>query len=74
MVFLNRLTSDGKHPVQDCENMLLAIQMQLSEKRKTFSEFFVPFLESTSNFRHLEEIDGCHRSCVPEIIDCVNLN
>ena len=59
-VFLNTLTADGKYPVQDCENLLLAIQMQLSEKRKTFPESFVPFLESTSNFKYFEKKDdGC---------------
>ena len=44
---LNTLTSDGKYPVQGCENVQLQIQMQLSEKRKTISEFFAPFLDST---------------------------
>ena len=44
---LNTLTSDGKYPVQGCENVQLPIQMQLSEKRKTISEFFAPFLDST---------------------------
>ena len=44
---LNTLTSDGKYPVQGCENVQLPIQMQLSEKRKTLSEFFAPFLDST---------------------------
>ena len=34
-VFLNRLTADSKYPVQDCENLQLPIQMQLSQK-KTF--------------------------------------
>ena len=34
-VFLNRLTADSKYPVQDCENLQLHIQMQLSQK-KTF--------------------------------------
>ena len=30
--------------------------MQLSEKRKkVFFEFFVPFMESTSNFKHFEK-------------------
>ena len=29
--------------------------MQLSQKRKNYSEFFVSFLESTSNFKDLEE-------------------
>ena len=56
-VFVNTLPVDGKYPVQGCENLQLPIQMQLSEKRKTFSEFFVPFLESTSNFKHFEGKD-----------------
>ena len=59
-VFVNTLTADGKYPVQGCENLQLPIQMQLSEKRKTFSEFFVPFLESTSNFKHFEKKDDGH--------------
>ena len=60
VVFVYTLTSDGKYPVQGCENLQLPIQMQLSEKRKTFSEFFVPFLESTSNFKHFEKKDDRH--------------
>ena len=46
-IFVNTLTADGKYPVPCSENLQLPIQMQLSEKQKTFSEFFVPFLEST---------------------------
>ena len=46
-VFFNTLTADGKYPVQGCANMHLPIQMQLSEKQKTFSRIFVPFLETT---------------------------
>ena len=45
-VFVNTLTPDAKYDVQDCENFQLPIQIQLSEKRKTLSEFLVPFLES----------------------------
>ena len=40
-VFVNILTADGEYPVQDCENVPFQIKMQLSEKRKTFSQFFV---------------------------------
>ena len=54
-VFLNILTADGKYRVQGCGNMQLPIQMQLSEKQKIFSEIFIPFLESTSNFKHFEK-------------------
>ena len=60
LVFVNRLTADGKYAVHDCDNLQLSIQMQLSEKRKNFSQFFVPFLESTSNFEHFEKKDDCH--------------
>ena len=54
-VFLYTLSSDGSYPVQGCENLQLPIQMQLSEKQKTFSRFFLPFLESSSNFKHFEK-------------------
>ena len=60
-VFVNTLTADVKYPLQDCENLQLPIQMQLFGKRKKFSEFFVPFLESTSNFKHFEKKDDCHK-------------
>ena len=43
-VFVNTLISDGSYPVPGCENLQLPIQMQLSEKQKTFSEFFFHFL------------------------------
>ena len=54
-MFVNTLTADCKYPVQGCENLQLPIQMQLSEKRKTAYEFFVLYLESTSNFKHFEK-------------------
>ena len=60
VVFVNWLTADGKYPVQDSENLLLPIKMQLSEKRKRFSKFLVPFVESTSKFTHFVKRDGCH--------------
>ena len=59
-VFVNTLTSHDKYRVQDYENSQLPIQMQLSEKRKTFPQFFVPFLESTSNFKCFEKKDDRH--------------
>ena len=43
VVFVYTLTSDGKYPVQGCQNLQLPIQMQLSEKRTSFSQFFFHF-------------------------------
>ena len=58
-MFASRLTANGKDPVQYWENYQLPIQMQLSEKRKPFSEFFLQVLESKSNFKHFEiKYDG----------------
>ena len=44
--------------------------MRLSEKQKTFSQFFVPFLESASDFNHFEIKDDRHNKCTSEITDC----
>ena len=60
-VFVKTLTGDGMYPVQCCENLQLPIQMQLSDEQNNFSQFFVPFLESSSNFKHFEQKDDCHR-------------
>ena len=59
-VVVNTLTTDGKFSLQHCENLPLPIQLQLSEKRKTFAPFFIPFTESTSNFKHFEIKDHRH--------------
>ena len=59
-VYVNTFTANAKYPVQHCENLQLKIQIQLSEKRKIFSESFVPFLESTSNFKHFGKKDDLH--------------
>ena len=42
-LFVNTLTADAKCPVQDCENLQLSIQIQLSEKRKKFFNFLFHF-------------------------------
>ena len=59
-MLLNTLIVDGKYPVEHWEKWQLPKQMQLSEKLKTFSQFFLPFLESTSNFKHFEKKDDGH--------------
>ena len=66
-MFRNTLTSNDKYPVRDCVNLLSPIQMQLSLKPTIFSNFFVPFLESTSNFKHFEKKDDRHSYFITEI-------
>ena len=40
-MFVNTLAIDLMYPVQGCENLQLPIQMQLSEKQKSFSNFLL---------------------------------
>ena len=54
-------TADGKCHVQGFENLQLRNEMQFSEKRKLFCQFFAAFLESTPNFDHFERKDDRHR-------------
>ena len=49
------------------------IQMHLSLQPKIFSDFLVPFLESTSNFKHFEKKDDRHSYFISEITDCERL-
>ena len=53
-LFANTWSADYKYPVPDCENLPFSIQIQLSEKQKTFSWFFIPFIESPSHFEHFQ--------------------
>ena len=59
-VFVDTLPADAKYPVEYYENLRLPTQIQLSERRKPFSQFFLRFLEPTSNFKHFEEKDDGH--------------
>ena len=73
MVFRNTLTANDKYPVRDCVNLSSPIQMQLSIKSTIFSDFFVSFLEYTSNFRHFEKKDDGHSYFISEMTDCDRL-
>ena len=68
-LFRNTLTANDKYPVRDCVNLSSLIQMQLSLKPTICSDFFFPFLESTSNLKHLEKQDDRHRYFILEITD-----
>ena len=59
-VFVNKLVAGGKYPLRNCKSLPLPIQIQVPKKRKTFSEFFVLFQESTSIFKSFEKKDDRH--------------
>ena len=43
------------------------------KNKKTLSEFFVPFLEYASSFKHFERKDDRHSLCISKITDCEKL-
>ena len=48
--FLKRLTADDKRSIPNKDNLMHPIQMHLSQKQKTFSQFFSAFFKSSLNF------------------------
>ena len=54
------MTVDDKHYLLTREYLTQTIQIQLSQKQKTFSEFFFAFLKSILNFKHLPKKDDPH--------------
>ena len=69
--FVNRLTADDKYSLLNRDNITQPIQMQLSQKRKTFSWFFSSFLNSSLNFEHSQKQDYPHSSFISGITDSV---
>ena len=57
---VNTLTVDKKYYVLNRHNLTQPIQMQLSPKKKTFSDFFFPFLKSILNFKQFPKKDDPH--------------
>ena len=47
--------------------------MQLSQKQKTFSEFFARFSKSAINFKYFEKKHDLHRLSMSEITDSENV-
>ena len=70
-LLVNALTANDNYSRHNMENSTQQIQMQLSQKPKTFSGFFIPFLKSKSNSVYSEKkINESHRLSISEIIDC----
>ena len=58
--FVNTLTVDEKPYLLTRDNLTQTIQIKLSQKQKTFFEFFLAFLKSILNFKHLPKKDDPH--------------
>ena len=63
-LFVNTLTVHDKHSLLNRDNLTQTIQIQLSQKQKTFYEFFLVFLKSILNFKHLAKQDDPRSWCI----------
>ena len=70
---VNTLAADEKYLALHRENLTKPIQMQLSKKQKTISEFFRAFLKSILNFKYFGSNDIRHCFCISEITDSENV-
>ena len=59
-LFPNILCANGKYSLLARDNLMQRIQMLLSRKQKTFSQFFSSFLKSSLNFQHFQKKDDPH--------------
>ena len=56
-LFVNTLTVNDKYYLLNRDNLTQPIQMHLSEKQKTFSQFFFAFIVCILNIQHLPKKD-----------------
>ena len=70
-LFVNTLTPDGKYSLLNRDKLMQQTQILLSQREKTFFEFFPPFRKSTLNFEHFRKKDDTHSRCISEITDSV---
>ena len=65
--FIQTLTDDEKYSLLYRDNLTQPIEILLSQKQKTFSQFFSAFLKSTLNFAHFRKKDDRHSRCISQI-------
>ena len=70
---VNTLAADEKYPVLNRDNLAITIQMQLSQKQKTFSASFTAFFKFRLNFDHSAKKDDLKSFCFSEITDSENV-
>ena len=66
-LFVNTLTDDDKYSLLNRDKLTDSIQILLSQKQKTFPEFFSAFLKYTLNFEHSPKKDYPHSRYISQI-------
>ena len=66
-LFVYTLSDDDKYCLPYRDKLTQAIQILLSQKQKTFSQFSSAFLKSALNFAHSRKKDDPHSRCISQI-------
>ena len=67
-LFVNKITDDNNYCLLYRDNLTQPIQILLSQKQKTLSEFFSAFSRSALNFEHSRKKDDPPSRCISQII------
>ena len=67
------MAADEKYPALKRDNLTIPIQMQLSQKQKSFSPFLAGFLKCNLNFEDFLKKYDPNRFCVSEITASVSV-
>ena len=67
------LAANDKYPVLKRVNLTIPVEIQLSQKQKSFSEVFSSFMTFSLNFEHFEKKDDPHRYCISGMTDSENV-
>ena len=72
-LLVHTFAADEKCPILNRHKLRIHIQIQLSEKEKTFPEFSAAFLESRLNLKIFELKNDPHGFCTFEVTDSENV-
>ena len=64
------MSAVDKCSLPNTDNLMQPIHIQLSQKLKTFSEFFSAFSKSRLNFEHFQKKDDAHTLFICEATAC----
>ena len=63
------MTTDDKYSRRNMLNFTQEYEAPLSQKQKTFSQFFIPFLKCALNLEHFEKKNEYSSLVISKVID-----
>ena len=64
------MSAVDKCSLPNTDNLMQPIHMQLSQKVKNFSEFFLAFSKNRLNFEHFQKQEGAHSLLICDATAC----